>query len=81
MASFQPLSVLFYREGFVRRELATVPSIEKQSELINYIISLHAIRNGDWYEFPSNADQDVQRVIKWAQDNGGKVYQLPYRTP
>jgi len=52
MASFQPLSVLFYREGFYWRQLATVPDVASQSELINFIISLGATRSGDWYEFP-----------------------------
>ena len=80
MASFQPLSVLFYREGFGWRELATVPDVASQSELINFIISLGATRSGDWYRFPPDADATFHQAIKRAQDLGGKVYDLPYRT-
>ena len=80
MASFQPLSVLFYREGFGWRELATVSDVAKQTELINYIISLGAARSGDWYRFPPDADATFHQAIKKAQDLGGKVYDLPYRT-
>jgi hypothetical protein len=81
MASFQPLSVLFYREGFAQRELATVPDVATQSELINYIVSIGGTRSGDWYKFPHDAAEAVQQAIAKAQAIGGKVYYLPYRTP
>jgi hypothetical protein len=79
MASFQPLSVLFYREGFGWRQLATVSGVASQTELINYIISLGAARSGDWYRFSPDADETFHQAIAKAQDLGGEVYDLPYR--
>jgi hypothetical protein len=79
MASFQPLSVLFYREGFDWRQLATVSDVASQTELVNYIISLGAARSGDWYRFPDDADETLHQAIAKAHDLGGKVYDLRYR--
>jgi hypothetical protein len=80
MATFQPLSVIFYREGFDWRQLATFSHINNQSDFINYLVSKGATRTGDWYRFPPGGDQTFRDAIQKALDLGGKVYDLPPRT-
>jgi hypothetical protein len=82
-AEFQLFSVLFYRDGFALRQLSTFPDSQRQSNFINYLATMGATRNGDWYKFPSWTSDSTFRDVIWkALENPGgggpgMVYNLP----
>jgi hypothetical protein len=75
MATFQAWSVLFFFEGFALRQLATLPSGSKQTELVNYIKAHHGTADTNWYKFTN--EKNFHETVHHARELGGFVYDLP----
>ncbi|KAI0290894.1 hypothetical protein BC826DRAFT_517867 [Russula brevipes] len=75
MATFQPYGIPFFFEGFALRQLATLPTKEKQTEFINYIKAPNGTTDGNWYKFTH--EKDFHETVKHARTLDGAVYDLP----
>ena len=78
IASFQQYIVSFFFEGFQGRQLATVRSARKQSELIDYIEEIGGRSDGNWFKFSN--ESDFHKAIIRTRELGGIVYDLPVKS-
>ncbi|KAF8970812.1 hypothetical protein BDZ97DRAFT_1753607 [Flammula alnicola] len=77
-ATYQPYTVAFYWTSFAGRQLATVSSARKQTELIHFIEDNNGSLEGEWYHFAS--EDDFHKAIIRTRELGGIVYDLPVKT-
>lgn len=78
MATYQAYTAHFYLEGFNGRQLATVTSERKQTNLINYMEENGGILVGQWHKFDTH--ENFVLAIRKTRELGGIVYDLYVKT-
>jgi hypothetical protein len=75
---FQPLSVLFYLEGFKFRQLVTFNNNKNRTNFISSVVALGATLDGDWYRFPpgDRHGNKFNEAVQTAWDTSGQVFDL-----
>ena len=81
MAAVNRCNVAFMvYDGSCHRQLSTFQSVELREQFENFVISIGAVKFGDWYKF-ANLNQNHSAVGKTCQwELGGICYDLPFRT-
>ena len=78
-ALYQPHVIPFYFKGFAGRQIATVPSKERRTQLLDYFTKeIGGVKDEEWILF-ENQDSFVKAITK-TRDVNGIVYDLAVKT-
>ena len=77
-AIYQSHIIAFYFKGFAGRQIATVPSPERRTQLAAYFEEIGGVEDAEWIRFEEQ-DQFVKAITK-TRDLNGIVYDLAVKT-
>jgi hypothetical protein len=75
---FPTLSVLYYLQGYSRRQLSTLVDRARRDAPIEYIQALGGEPDGDWFKL-SGSDDVINSVISKTRELDGYVFNLHVR--